>query len=145
MKYKLLCFCDASACAYAAAIFLHQRKSDCHSKVDLFFSKTRLAPVKGLTIPRLELMAVLIGVRCVTFVKDQLRLPLEQIHLWTDSQCVLKRISSDKDLTVFVRNRVREIKSHSEIQFHYINTKENPADIATGESTMHKFRDNELW
>ena len=88
-----------------------------------FFSKTRLAPVKGLTIPRLELMAVLIEVRCVTFVKDQLRLPLEQIHLWTDSQCVLKWISSDKDLTVFVRNRVREIKSHSEIQFHYINTK----------------------
>ncbi|VDI04630.1 Hypothetical predicted protein [Mytilus galloprovincialis] len=59
---KLLCFCDASARAYSAAVYLHQTCGQ-SSRSDLIFSKSRLAPVKEMSIPRLELMAVLIGVR----------------------------------------------------------------------------------
>lgn len=59
VKYKLLCFCDASARAYATAAYLHQYCNG-YSKRDLIFSKARLAPVKTMTIPRLELLAVLI-------------------------------------------------------------------------------------
>ena len=59
VKYKLLCFCDASARAYATAVYLHQYCNG-YSKCDLIFSKARLAPVKTMTIPRLELLAVLI-------------------------------------------------------------------------------------
>ena len=43
-----------------------------------------------MTIPRLELMAVLIGVRCVKFVKEQLKISVEGKDIWTDSQSVLK-------------------------------------------------------
>ncbi|XP_060594593.1 uncharacterized protein LOC132748940 [Ruditapes philippinarum] len=87
-EYRLLCFCDASAKAYATAIYLHQ-KSKLETKVDLVFAKSRLAPLKEITTPRLELMAVLIGVRCLIFVSNQLQLNIKEKYLWTDSKCVL--------------------------------------------------------
>ena len=145
VSYHLLCFCDASASAYAAVVYLHQVSEDMDSRCDLIFSKTRLAPLKTLTIPRLELMAVLIGVRCLTFVKNQLKLPIKGIHLWTDSQCVLQWINSEKDLTVFVRNRVKEIKSNNDIVFGFVPSNENPADIASRGTTVQNLSENNLW
>ena len=47
-------------------------------------------------------MAVLIGTRCLNFVKSQLNIPIHGLHLWSDSQCVIKWIASEKDLSVFV-------------------------------------------
>ena len=143
-RCKLLCFCDASSSAYAAAVYLHQI-SDGVSKCNLVFAKTRLAPVKEMTIPRLELMAVLIGVRSLKFVESELKLPIERKILWTDSKCVLNWISTTKDLTVFVRNRVSEIKKTEDITFEYIPTNENPADVATRGSSTKKLTDNRLW
>ena len=56
--------------------------------------------------------------------------------MWIDSQCVLNWINSQKPLRTFVENRVKEIKEDKSIQYHYISTKENPADIACrGKST----------
>ena len=70
----LLCLCDASAKAYAAVVYLLQSSSK-FCKVDLVFSKTRLAPQK-VTIPRLELLGVLIGIRALKFVEKELCLPV---------------------------------------------------------------------
>ena len=94
---------------------------------------------------RAELMAVLIGVRCLELVREQLKLPIENVCLWTDSQCVLKWISTDKDLTVFVRNRICEIKSYNGITYHFVSTRENPADIATRGSSLPTLRNVKLW
>ena len=116
-KNRLLCFCDTSACAYATAVYLLQKSETSESKSDLLFSKTRLAPLNKMTIPRLELLAVLIGVRCVKFVESQLKIVIEGIDLFTDSQCVLKWLRAQKDLSVFVRNRVKEINRHGDIRF----------------------------
>ena len=76
ITYNLTCFCDASAKAYATAIYLHQEMEN-HAKADLVFAKSRIAPIKQTTIPRLELMAVVIAVRCATFVKTQLHIPIQ--------------------------------------------------------------------
>ena len=141
IKVMLLCFCDASTRAYAALVYLHQSNGYVW-KVDLLLTKTRLTSVKGMTVPRAELMAVLIGVRCLEFVKEQLKLPIENMCLWTDSQCVLKWISTDKDLTVFVRNRICEIKSYNGITYHFVSIRENPADIAIRGSSLPKLRNS---
>ena len=145
VKYRLMCFSDASARAYAAAVYLFQRNGNSESRSDLLFSKSRLAPLKEMTIPRLELMAVLIGIRCVKFVEKQLKISIEYTDLWTDSQCVLKWLQSEKDLSVFVRNRVKEIKSHSDVKFHHISSKDNPADIATRGADIQSLYCNQLW
>lgn len=104
------------------------------------FAKTRLAPVDGMTIPRLELMAVLIGVRYVEFVKQQMKLPIQKMCLRTDSQCVLGWIKTTKNSRVFVKNTVREIKQHNDVILWYVNTKENPADIATRGTTTKELQ-----
>ena len=98
-----------------------------------------------MTIPRLELMAVLIGVRSLNVVESELKLPVEKKFLWTDSKCVLNWISTKKDLSVFVRNRVLEIKKREDITFEYIPTNENPADVATRGTSTKKLIDNRLW
>ena len=51
----------------------------------------------------------------------------------------------EKDLSVFVRNRVKEITSDKDITFHYITSKDNPADIATRGSDMQSLSSNQLW
>ena len=109
IDYSLVCFCDASAKACATAIYLHQSCSEL-CKVDLIFAKTRLAP-ENMTIPRLELMGVLIGVRALQFVTSELRLRLKNTIVFTDSMCVLHWLQSQKPLSVFVTNRLKEIKS----------------------------------
>ena len=129
-QYNLLCFCDASSVSYATAVYLRQSKEG-KTSVNLLFAKSRLAPVKGLTIPRLELMAVLIGVRCLEFVRKQINLTIKDTHLWTDSRCVIGWLKSEKSLPVFVKNRVKEINKQDDIKVGYVKTSENPADIAT--------------
>ena len=70
MKCRLLCFCDASLRAYATTVYMFQMCENSVLRSDILFSKTRLAPLKEMTISRLELMAVLIGVRCVKLSKN---------------------------------------------------------------------------
>jgi len=105
---SLICFSDASGKAYAIAVYLHQFSSN-NCSVDLVFSKTRLAP-QGVTIPRLELLGVLIGTRAMRFVEKELHLPISSKILWTDSQCVLQWLNSKKPLSTFVTNGLKEIK-----------------------------------
>ena len=109
-KLQLLVFCDASQYAYAAAVYLRQEADNiCTNR--LIFSKARLAPNKELSIPRQELLSALIGVRCMNFVEEELKLEIEQKHVWLDSQCVLKWIGSSRTYTRFVQNRLNEIRS----------------------------------
>ena len=122
---QLLCFCDASTKAYASVIYL---SSD--AGVNLLFSKARVAPIKKLGTPRLEPLAVLIGVRLLKFVQEPLQLPTEKKFIWTDNQCVLHWIMNKKPLT-FVQNRVKEITEIKDIRFRYVGTSQNPADLAT--------------
>ena len=68
--YQLVSFCDASKHAYAGVVYLYQKIGKT-CKVDLVFSKLRLAPNKAVSIPRLELLAALIGTRAIQFVADQ--------------------------------------------------------------------------
>ena len=64
---KLICFCDASKDAYATAIYLKTTDEERKSRVNLIFSKARTAPKKAMSITRLKLMALLIGVHSLKF------------------------------------------------------------------------------
>ena len=124
-------------------MFLRQQTSDACIN-NIIFSKARLAPTQEISIPRLELLAALIGVRCIKFVERELKLKIEQKHIWLDSQCVLNWIGSKRIFTKFVENRLKEIRSDREINFHCIFF-ENPDDFASRGLETEEIRNKDLW
>ena len=98
-----------------------------------------------MSIPHLELLALLIGVRSLNFISKQLGMESCKKIIWTDSQCALNWIKSKEPLSVFAQNRLKEITSDESIQFHYINTKENPADLATKGLSSQALKESTLW
>ncbi|MFH4984713.1 hypothetical protein AB6A40_011422, partial [Gnathostoma spinigerum] len=141
-SYELHCFTDASKVAYATVVYLRKRRG---KSVNLIYSKARLYPSKGMSIPSLELMGILIGVRALKFVEGELKLNIEKKFLWSDSKTALSWITSTKVLPVFVANRVKEIRSSKLIEYRYIPTQDNPADIASRETTVQELAFHDLW
>ena len=143
--HQLLCFSDASASAYAAAVYLRSTTQKGVS-TSLVFSKNRLAPTRAITLPRLELMGVVLGIHCLAFVREHLRClnlaPTD--HLWTDSQCVIGWISSTKVLPVFIKNRVNKIRQHPAI-VRYVSTADNPADLPSRGVDAATLANESIW
>ena len=98
-----------------------------------------------MSIPRLELLGVVIGVRALQYVQKHLKLCIDSCHLWSDSKCVLHWIRSQKVLSVFVGNRVREIRKYPDVHYRYVNTAHNPADIASRGVAVSVLQSNSLW
>ncbi len=105
-KYKLLCFTDSSKDCYSACVYLHCQVST-HYQCNLIFCKSRVSPIgkKSLTIPRLELLSVLIGVRCLKFAETHLKVNVEKRMLFSDSKCCLHWIKSTRQLSRFIHSR----------------------------------------
>lgn len=148
---QLIVFCDASAKAYAATVYLRivNRES---VQVNLVFSKLRLAPLetkrlgKGkVTLPRLELLAVVIGVRAISFVTHEIKLPISKRIVFTDSECVLHWVKTTKQLPVFIQNRINEIRKEQDLIFGYVSSNQNPADYATRGLSVSDISDCSLW
>ena len=129
---QLICFCDASENTYATAIYLKNIDNGI-PKVNLIFAKARVAPKRVMSIPSLELMALLISVRCLNFAAKEMWLENTQRVVWTDSQFVMNSLTSKKPLSVFVQTELQESPAKKYIEFRYINTKENPANIQAEE------------
>ncbi|CAL1671780.1 unnamed protein product [Lasius platythorax] len=101
--------------------------------VQLVCSKTKVAPLKRLTIPRLELTAALLLARLITKITKALELPEVLAFCWSDSSVTLTWISGHpsrwKD---FVRNRVSAIQETLlNVPWRYVPGKKNPVDLAS--------------
>ncbi|XP_070546927.1 uncharacterized protein [Ptychodera flava] len=140
--HELHVFADASCKAYGAAAYL--RRGD---KTSLVMAKTRVAPIKELSLPCLELMAALVGSRLLRFVQDALqdKVNITDRTLWSDNQCVIHWITRrDKKLPVFVANRVKEIRNVP-CTIKYCPTKDNPADLLTRGISTRELEKSNLW
>jgi len=145
-EISLHVFCDASKVAYACCAYLvYLNPVTCESASTLIMSKVRTAPIKPLSMPRLELLGVLIGKRLAIFIRDALSVSLQEIIIWTDATTVLQWLNSSSVLPQFVHNRVSEIKKEPGLQIRYISGKQNPADIASRGESVSALRNNKLW
>ncbi|XP_065883974.1 uncharacterized protein [Dysidea avara] len=135
-------FADASMKAYGAVAFL---VSD--NNVSLTMAKNRVAPLKSLTLPKLELMAAVIASRVAKFVSDSLELENTPTYYWGDSQIVLHWLASTKPLPQFVQHRVAEIRAAIPgSTWHFCPTTDNPADLLTrGISFQSLSSTDSLW
>ncbi|XP_062703780.1 uncharacterized protein LOC134286213 [Aedes albopictus] len=101
--------------------------------VALVAGKAKVAPLKMMSIPRLELQAAVLGTRLLNSVAAMHGLPVSRRVLWTDSQTVLAWLRSDhRRYQQFVGFRVAEILSTTNVQeWRKIDTELNVADLAT--------------
>ena len=141
---ELHVFCDASQLAYAAVAYLRVL-DQLQPVANIIFSKSRVAPVKQVSIPRLELLAAVLGAKVVRFLCQHLPYVFTSVVLWSDSTTVLHWLSSDENLPTFVRNRVAVIKSVPQVEFRYVKSSFNPADLPSRGVTSSSLSSNELW
>ena len=133
VKKELHHFSDASVKGYGQCTYLRLKDDKGRIHCSLVLGKARVTPLKLVTIPRLELTAAVVSAK----VSEQLRrdLQYEEIEevFWTDSKVVLGYIANEsRRFHVFVANRVQQIQEATSLdQWRYVETKENPADIAS--------------
>lgn len=140
-------FGDASEKGYGACVYL-RLCLDSACNTSLVVSKSRVAPIKKLTLPKLELLGALLCARLVVFVKKALYLKIKtQVTCWTDSTIALGWIRNDPSLKdVYVNNRVREIQHLTPpSNWYHCKGTENPADLITRGLLAESLLGNDLW
>lgn len=140
-------FCDASQQAFSAAVYLRATDVKGDTNTILILSKTKVAPLKRLTIPRFELSGALSLTKLVSHLIDILDLKGVSVFLWTDSSITLTWIhghaSKWKD---FVQNRVIYIqKTIPHAKWRFVPGIENSADIATRGVSPSQLANSTLW
>ena len=136
---------DGSKDVYTTRVYLRTGNSS-NISTHLLCSKTKLAPRKNsISLPQLELLAVLIGIRCMKFLAKEINLMIEKKIIWTDLQRVLNWVKTNKPLSIFIKNRIDEIRSEPDIIFKYISTNDNPADIPTRGESVTDLKSRVLW
>ena len=137
--------CDASERAYAAVLYIRCTYNADHIDTSLVTSKTRVAPIKKQTIPRLELLGALILARLINSVVPLLG-RTGAVYCWTDSMTVLQWIRNKQVYKQYVRNRVDEIHQLTlQCSWRHCPGGVNPADLpsrGTGVSELVKLQ---LW
>ncbi|UYV83583.1 hypothetical protein LAZ67_23001537 [Cordylochernes scorpioides] len=127
--WTLHVFMDSSNAAFAACAYLRSGFPG-SVQVQLLMARSRVAPMKNTTIPRLELVACEIGSRLAVHIKSMMEFEDIPITLWTDSTTALAWIKRDMNWSVFVAGRVKKIRQNSSvIDWRHVPGKENPADI----------------
>ena len=150
MKFKnvqLHGFCDASESAYAAVIYLRMMDDNGNLHVSLVTSKTKVAPIKRLTIPRLELCGAFLLSQLLHHLKEVFHLSMDDIHAWTDSTIVLQWLSGNpRRFKTFVGNRVSSIVDCMPPgRWSHVKGLENPADCASRGIFPSELLEHDLW
>ena len=140
-------FSDASEEGYGAASYLRLVDTKGNISCTLLLGKSRVAPLKTVTIPRLELTAATVAVKLSKQVQEEIDLPLHQVTFWTDSMIVLQYLRNEtRRFRTFVANRLAIIhESTSPHQWRFVASPSNPADDASRGIKPYESRKIERW
>ncbi|XP_061705654.1 uncharacterized protein LOC133516653 [Cydia pomonella] len=140
-------FSDASNVAYSAVVYLRVINANSDVHVVLVSAKTRVSPVRQVSIPRLELCGAALLTKLLVEVAGVLNIPRTDIRAWTDSSVVLAWLNKHpSNWKTFVANRISEIHSKLESsQWFHVSTKDNPADCASRGVQPSELAELGLW
>ncbi|XP_055632434.1 uncharacterized protein LOC129772927 [Toxorhynchites rutilus septentrionalis] len=144
---QLHCFADASDLAYGACMYIRSINRQGNVRVELLSSKSRVAPLKRLTIPRLELCAAREAARLYQAVIKALALDHIRSFFWSDSTVVLHWLRAPPNSwKTFIANRVSVIQTatYGHLWLH-VAGKENPADLVSRGMPIEDFLISDLW
>lgn len=140
-------FCDASLAGIGAVIYLRFIDNNGEITISLLTSKTRVAPLREIKIPRLELLAADLLSKLTKKILKTMKIEFKKIVLWSDSKIVLAWIHGNpKRWKTFVANKVTQInkKVNSSNWFH-VPGRENPADCASRGLLPSELLNHNLW
>ena len=143
---ELHAFADASQKACAAVIYIKSIEHNGEGHINFMIARTKVAPLKGETIPRLELMACLLAAKLIRTIISNFETQPEYF-CWTDSKVALSWIRSEPHLwKPYVRNRASEIQLLTDkTRWKHVKGEENPADIPSRGMLPSKLKDCDLW
>ncbi|XP_055527678.1 uncharacterized protein LOC129720252 [Wyeomyia smithii] len=143
---EIHCFSDASEKAYGACLYLKSINAEGEVRVHLLSSKSRIAPLKCQTIPRLELCGAELAAKLFERVNGAIRLAA-RTYFWTDSTCVLRWISATPTTwSTYVANRTAKIQTITECgQWRHVPGAQNPADLISRGILPVEILQNTFW
>ncbi|XP_058811185.1 uncharacterized protein LOC131676075 [Topomyia yanbarensis] len=144
---QLHTFADASELAYGACTYARCQDEQGNIKIELLAAKSRVAPLKRLTIARLELCAAVLAAHLHDRVKRALDIDVSASIFWSDSAIVLQWLqSSPNTWQTFVGNRVSEVQHFTRgCQWKHVAGIENPADLVSRGMSVDEFLASTLW
>ena len=144
---ELVIFSDGSTKAYGAVAYVRFRISEDCFVSRLIMSKGKLAPMKAITIPKVELCGAVLAVRLLEFIVEQMRMVFGAIYLFSDSKIVLSQIRNDRlRHDVFVGNRISEIQRKTKVaQWHWVPSDQNAADIISRGVSPRELGEQSVW
>ncbi|XP_024868045.1 uncharacterized protein LOC112452177 [Temnothorax curvispinosus] len=147
IRFELHGFADASERGFSAVVYLRVTNASDDTQVHLLAAKTRVAPLKQVSLPRLELSAAALLTDTAHHVQDTLKLPASETHLWSDPTVTLHWIRGHSSRwKTYVANRVSHIQRRlPEARWHHVPGSENPADCASRGISPRKLLDHPLW
>ncbi|XP_065190931.1 uncharacterized protein LOC135821860 [Sycon ciliatum] len=140
-------FTDASTLAYGTVCYAVSTLADGQVCVRMVAAKTHVAPLKTISVPRLELMGAMLGLQLAQSTAEALKIPKSAVVYWSDSVDVLCWIRNPSRIhKPFVAHRIGEIQLATQPeQWRYVPTKCNPADLASRGTSVTSLITSQLW
>ncbi|XP_052820098.1 uncharacterized protein LOC128245918 [Mya arenaria] len=140
-------FVHDSANAYGASVYARCEHENAPLSVRFIAGKSRVALLESTSIPRLELLAAMIGLKLAQATCKALNIDISTVTFWSDSRNVLQWIrNQSRQFKTFVANRIGVIhRTTTPQQWRHVSSKENPADVVSRGQTLNELIDSKFW
>ncbi|XP_025991335.2 uncharacterized protein LOC113003954 [Solenopsis invicta] len=145
--FDIMGFGDASEKAYGACLYAVSKNKEGNTQSFLICSRSKIAPLKTISLPRLELNAALILAKLTATAIRAFGNRIKEIHLWSDSSIVLHQINTSPNLLkTYAANRVTKIQQAvKKATWHHVPSSDNPADVLSRGSSIEEWKHSKLW